>query len=232
MNASELTTKAYYLSDVVSRDFETVTGSQLSDGLDMLNDLLNEKAAKGNMIPYYSHATFNCVIGQEKYEISGLMDISVLTFIDGSVRYPMKEIGRKEYFGNLRAVNIDSFPRIFSFERTLGGANLYLYFVPDRVYEFEITGKYFLLNVTASTDVTEILDGFYISYLKYALAERICDFYNIEFSQSKRKTLYDLDSRLFEIAIPDMTISKISALTPNNQGVNWAVVNLFNGVLP
>ena len=71
---------------VVSRDFETVTGSQQADGLDMLNDLLNEKAAKGNMIPYYSHATFNCVIGQEKYNIPGLMEISALTFIEGTVR--------------------------------------------------------------------------------------------------------------------------------------------------
>ncbi|WP_299079148.1 hypothetical protein [uncultured Paraglaciecola sp.] len=232
MKASELVVKAFYLSNIVSRELETVSGSQISDGIDLLNELLDDKAASGNMIPYFSHVNFDAVVNQEKYFIPSLMEMSCLAFKDGTIRYEMRELGRIEYFGNTRATNISSFPKVYTFERALGGSNIYIYFYPDRDYEFEITGKFFLSNVSACDDLDSSLEGFYISYLRYALAESICDFYNVEFPIYKKQALNKKEKNLFKVDPPDMTIEKVSSLNSRENILNYAEINFNSGLRP
>ena len=84
MNTNELIVNAYYLSEIVSRELEEVSGSQLADGLRMLNGILAEKSAKGYQIPYYTETEFNTVIGQEEYFVQGLIDVSTVTCINST----------------------------------------------------------------------------------------------------------------------------------------------------
>jgi hypothetical protein len=231
MNAAELVAKGYYLSGVVSRELETVTGSQQADGLDMLNDILNEAAARGAKIPYYSRTTFTAVIGQEEYFIEGLMDIATLTFENGTIRYPMKRLGRDKYFGSSRTNALKSYPTIYTFDRALDGGKLYIYFFPSQAYPFQITGKYFLDNVTAGTDIDSIVDGFYRVYLKYKLDQRIRSFFDIDLNPGHEKILTDLEKQVFQVDPPDMRANAVSAFNANN-GTNYAAANLFRGFWP
>lgn len=231
MNAAELVAKSYYLSGVVSRELETVTGSQQADGLDMLNDILNEAAARGGKIPYYSRTAFTSVTGQEEYYIEGLMDLADLTFTNGDIRYPMKKLSRDEYFGPARTNAIKSLPTIYHFERSLGGGKIYIYFLPSQAYPFQITGKYFLANVTANTDMDTIVDGFYRVYLKYAVEQRIRTFYEIPLNPGHQKILDNLEQQVFQVDPPDMRANTVSAFNANN-GINFAAANLFRGFWP
>ncbi len=231
MNANELIAKAYYLSDIVSRELETVSGSQQADGLDMLNDLLVEKSAKGHLIPYYTHSSINTIPDQEDYFIPNLIDAEVITYNIKDIRYSMLRLKRKEYFGSPRADNVNSLPTSYHFERQLGGGRLYFYYLPNDVFRVNITGKFALSKVFGSQELSDGLDDFYVAYLKYALAERIAEFFNIEFSPGKKQTLYELERKVFEVATPDLQIKKISTFGDVNY-INWAYVNLGRGFVP
>ena len=127
---TDLITRAFYLSQVVSRELEEVSGQQISDGLIWLNALLSLKSAHSRLIPYYTEYQFNAVIGQEVYFVPELVQPETLTFNIGPVRYSTQPVPRRAYQGSGRVDNITSLPFNWNFERTLGGANISLVFSP------------------------------------------------------------------------------------------------------
>ncbi|AXH77667.1 MAG: portal protein [Caudoviricetes sp.] len=149
----QLITNAYYASGIVSREFETVSGSQMNDGLQFLNDILADKAIEKDMVPYFTKYEFFAIAGQEQYFIPNLEAIETLTFFLNNVRYQMREINRKVYFGSSRANNINSLPFNWHMERCLNGANLFLYFFPQTNYPLEIWGTFRLTSVVLNQDL-------------------------------------------------------------------------------
>lgn len=100
--ARELITDAYYISGIVSPDFQTVSGAQITRGLRALNGLLAEEGITGRTIPYFKEYEWTAVAGQEKYFIEYLIQVSTLTFNIGEVRYCMRSEHRDRYFGSPR----------------------------------------------------------------------------------------------------------------------------------
>ena len=87
-----------------------------------------------------------------------------MTFNIGTVRFSMSELTRKEYFATPRVDQLQALPFSYRVERCLGGANVYLYFVPNEGYEVKVWGKFSLNDVTLDQDLSLTYDGFYISY--------------------------------------------------------------------
>ncbi len=151
---TQLITEAYYDSSVVSRQFETIQGYQLNDGLLWLNQILGDKAMDTGDIPYITQQyPFYGVVGQETYFIPNLISIDALVFYIGSVRYQMNYVDRNRYFGSCRANNINALPVSYTYERVLGGVNIWVYFPPQGPYLFNITGNFFIQNVTLNQDL-------------------------------------------------------------------------------
>jgi hypothetical protein len=230
MNTLELITKAYYLSGILARGFETISAEQTSDGLDLLNDILAEKSMSTALIPYYSHTTFNAVPGQEVYTIPGLMDIRELTFNINDVRFPMVRDTQKRYFGAGRVDNLENLPFHYYAERQVGSMLIYLYFVPNEAYEMKITGKYSLQELALFDDLDPILDRFYTSYLKYHLAKRICDFYGNSYPPQLEPTYKGLEAQLSKMVGIDLSITRDSMFRRNYFGYGDA--NLGRGWSP
>ncbi len=151
---ANLITDAYYISGIVSREFETVSGQQGNVGLAVLNNILTDKAIEKDMIPYYKKYTFNAVAGQESYFIPNLEEIDTLVFYLNSVRYQMRQVSRIPYRGNSRANNISSLPFNWNIERCLGGSLISLYFFPDQNYPMEAWGLFRLTEVTLNQDIS------------------------------------------------------------------------------
>jgi hypothetical protein len=230
--ARELITKAYYLSGIVARNLQTVTGDQLSDGLDLLNGLLAVKTAHQQLIPYYKEYAFAAVIGQEKYLIPNLIAVETFTFNIGSVRYSMLPVSRGKYFGTGRVDNITSLPYDWHIERVKGGANLYIYFLPNTTYPLKIWGKFGLDEVTTENfDLSTVYDNFYIEYLRFGLAEYICSDYNIVLQPQAQKKLDEIENILIDISPKDLHITKLSTLQ-SDTGINYADVNIGRGWRP
>lgn len=226
---TKLINDAYYASGIVSREFETVSGSQLQDGLDFLNDVLTDKAIEKDMIPYYQKYVFNAVAGQETYFIPGLESLDTLVFFIDSVRYQMREVDRIQYFGSSRAENVTSLPFNWHLERTLGGANLYMYFKPNSNYPMEAWGLFRLLEVALNQDLSLTLDRFYINYLKFALAQRLGTEFNFITPPGVNEQLTKYEMMIQARSAPmDLTMQKLSTLT-NGSTLNYGQVNLGFG---
>jgi hypothetical protein len=151
---TNLIVDAYSDSSVVARQFETVQGYQLSDGLRWLNELLGDKTMDTGDIPYITvQYPLVGVVGQEQYFIPNCIDIEAIVFYIGSVRYQMQYLDRGRYFGYPRANNINALPLAYHYERTYGGINLWVYFYPQEPYVFNITGNFFVQSVSLNQDL-------------------------------------------------------------------------------
>jgi hypothetical protein len=228
---TELITRAFYLSQVVSRELETVHGQQLEDGLTWLNALLSLVSAKTKLIPYYQEYDFPAVAGQEKYFVPNLVQPELLTFNIGPVRYSTAYQSRKPYFGSGRVDNITSLPFNWHFERLLGGSNIYLYFVPDTNYPIKIWGRFGFTDVTLNQDLELTYDEYYIDYLRYRLAVRICSEYGIQINPQAYEEMLELEEAMKDVSPPDLTLTKISTLHVE-PGINWGDINIGRGWRP
>ena len=151
---NSLISGAYYAAGIVSREFETVSGQQVTDGLTWLNNIIAEKVVDDGMIPYESTYTFNAVTGQEPYVIPNLIAIDTLSFTLNTVRYSMAYTPRNQYFGSNRVNQINSLPFQWYFERGVGGGTLYIYFNPDREYPIEIHGIFRMTSVALGQNLS------------------------------------------------------------------------------
>lgn len=222
---TQLISRAYNIAGIIGKEYETISGNQLNEGLELLNEVLSSKTANQRLIPYYSAYTFTGVIGHEEYFIPDLVLAETLTFSIATVRYSMRSVTRREYFGTSRANDVDSLPFIYHCERTLNGTNLFMYYTPNEAYVFILEGKFSLSEVVLGQDLLVTLDQYYIDYLKYALAEYVCQEYNITLQPQAVKRLDQLEAAIFDISPIDFTTSKISMLQKGG-AISYAQVNI------
>lgn len=145
--ATKLLSESFYMSGIVAREFQTIQGAQLQEGLETLNTILSDKTVEDGMLPYYSTYQLAALEGVEKYFIPNLISISSIVFYLNTVRYEMKPIPRHEYFGTTRPENVKSLPFTYHVERAVGGCNLYIYYFPNQTYLLKIFGL-FTLQIT------------------------------------------------------------------------------------
>ena len=229
--ALQLITKAYYLSQIVSRELQTVSGVQIADGLELLNALLDFKGTDLRLIPYFRRDTFPTINGVEEYYRPGLLQVDAITFNIGVVRYPMRELSRRDYFATGRVDNITNLPWSYRQERELGGTRLYLYFLPGAVYDVKLSGKFALSQVTLMQDLSLTLDTYYIEYLRYELASYICSDYGATFPEHSQKKLDEIRKKLLDVSPRDLRVRGISYFNAR-PGIDWQFINLSNGYLP
>ena len=243
----QLVTNAYYLSGKNSQNFNEPTGNDLQSGVTFLNEVLAVKTANNRLIPYYSEYNFLAITNEQtptppdyetRYFIPNLISIETFVFYIGTVRYASTKQTRRKYQGSGRAEQIQSLQFSWYMERSTGGGTLFTYFSPSQDYPLRIWGKFSLNSVTFNQNLLfdkdtnpTGLDMFYITYLKYALAEWICQQFNITMQPQASQKLKELETMIVDIAPLDMTTMKRSTLQSENTP-NWAWVNLSQGWNP
>lgn len=209
-----LITQSWYLSGLVGRQFETVDGSEITDGLEILNQFLDEQSATGKSIPYYTRLSVPPVVGQEAYIVPNCILVDSITYTIDTVRYRMQRKSRFEFFGIGRVNNINSLPVSYYVERTLGGSTFYVYFTPTSdIDAFEVDGRFSLGNVTLDLELNTRIDSFYVQYLKYSLARRLCDWFNVGFADQKDATRKRLEQAIEDVNYQDFTRTNINPLS-------------------
>jgi len=229
--ALELITKSYYLSQIVARGLQTVSGEQITDGLFLLNQLLGFKSSDIRLIPYFRQYDFDTVQGQESYSIPNLVYTDSLTFNLGTVRFSLQENTRDEFFAIPRVDTIQSLPYCYRVERDLAGSTVYLYFVPSQVFQMKLWGKFGFDSVDLTTDLSLTFDTFYLEYLRFALAEYICSDWGNTFPDQSMMKFREIEKKLLDVSPPDLSIRSQSFLS-GQPGFDWAMANLYRGFLP
>lgn len=227
----ELITRAYWLSGTVSQDFEDVSPSDIDNGLVLLNQHLSLTSFDKDKLLYYSKYEFDTVQGQEKYFIPDLVQAETLTYNFSGVRWAPTDYSRQKYFGMMRPENVNSLPAVRHIELVLGGADVYLYYLPQQEFHFTIYGKFSFPEVALETDLLTIVNKGYTLYLTYIEAELICHSKNIQFRDQAKTKLDELSRMVVDVAPMDLSLKKISGLS-TSYGPNWGIVNLSKGMFP
>jgi hypothetical protein len=246
--AQQLITRSWYLSGIVARNLQVPTGDQITNGLMLLNALLDYKQIETDLIPYWTYIGMNSIAGQEYYDLPYIAAIESLTFNIDVVRYPMDTITRRNYFGSARVDNIASLPFDWNYNRGQGGGTLSLYFLPESNYFLKMMVKLFLVDVELQTDLINVsetvpytfiqtanqgYDTSYIEYLRYALAQYMCSEYGVLFNPESEKILISLRRKLMYMSPPDLSMIKTTVLAADqNAGFNYGDVNLGRGWRP
>ncbi len=223
--ALELITRAYYLSQVVSRDLQTLSASQVTDGLYLLNADLDYKSTDLRLIPYFDRFSFNTVQGQEEYFIDNLVYMDSLTFNINTTRFSLLEFNRREYFAVPRIEDVQSLPYCYRIEREKGGARIFLYFVPSQVFVMKMSGKFSLTDVALNTDMSVLYDNFYIEWLRYSLAVRICEEYGASVPDATRMKYMEMTKKLMDVSPQDLSIQKRGYFN-GSPALDWQLINI------
>lgn len=243
-----LINRAWYLSGIVARGLQSVSGDQINDGLMLLNALLDFKQIELDLIPYWTYISLPAVAGQEFYFLPFVGEIESMTFNIDVLRYPMDVATRTKYYGSSRVDNIETLPFNWNYNRGLGGGTLGLYFLPQAAFVLKLMVKIFLVDVTLNQDLTNIAppaglpytfintanagyDTSYIEYLRYALAQYMCSEYGILFNPESASILKKYERKLMYIGPPDLSRVSASILT-QGQGYNWGDINIGRGWRP
>jgi len=229
-NVRKLITEAYYLTNIVSREFQTIDGAQLALGFSLLNDFLALESISTQNIPYYEQYTFTTEVGKEKYHVDHLVDIESMCFYLSNVRIPMAQKSRKEYFYSGRVEGLNVMPFTFRMERSEGGADLWMYPLSNIPYNIMAMVKYGLAEATSyDQDISAVYDRFYLLYLRYALAELICHHEGVNIPPQVSAKLDKIKSELIEISYPDMRCTCISTLDSSTPDLVSAVIETYIG---
>lgn len=223
--ALQLITRSYYLSQVISRQLQTPDGEQITDGLYLLNELLDVKASDLHLIPYFSEYDFSTVQGVEKYFVPNLVYPDSVTFNISEVRYSLIDSSRKGYFSTPRVDNVQSLPYSYRVERCLNGSNIYFYFIPADAYLIKIWGKFGLSDVTLTTDLSLVYDPFYIAYLRYGLAKKITEEWGCTLPDAIMAEFMRIEKKLLMISPADLSLQKRSYFT-RSPALDWQLINL------
>jgi hypothetical protein len=228
---TQLIANAYYLSGIVSRGLQTVSGEDLNDGLELLNKLLSIKSIDKRKVPFYTEHNFTALEGVETYFIENLIEAETLTFYIGDIRYSMLEQTRNVYNGAGRVENTESLPYIWKFERCKDGANISMYFLPNVNYPCTLWGKFKLGQVTLGTDLNAQFELNYIVYLEFGLAQYICQFRGKPVLPFVKEQIAVLEKIYTDISPKDLSMTKFSSLQ-RDSGINYADVNIGRGWRP
>lgn len=231
--AQQLITESWFLSGIVARNLQDVTGDQISEGLRLLNSLLNFMQVQTEYLPYYTYnQDISCVAGQEVYFIPNCASITTLSFNFQNVRYAMQPQTLVSYFGSTRVNNITTLPFNWTYMREVGGVNLYLYFIPDQNYPLNILGKFYLLDVVLSQDLALTVDTSYIEFLRWSLADYMATEYGVSLTPRQMEILTSYKRKLMYMSPPDLTVSKQSVLCSHSSPVNLQTVGIYTGYVP
>ena len=64
-----------------------------------------------------------------------------MCFLRPGTLYQMFDVGMVNYFGSPRAQNIQSLPYTYNVQRQLNASSIYMYFLPNENYAFQIWGN-------------------------------------------------------------------------------------------
>lgn len=214
ITANQLIAQSYYLADITGPEYETMNGQQASSGLQLLNGIMGEVALDAILIPYFTHQSFNTVAHQEAYVIADLVEVSTMTYnIDNNVRYSLTRESINRYFGWARVNNLFSLPQIYTVQREHNASKIYLYPIPDKVYEVDITGKFMLSDVQFNDVLTGTYDVFYLKWLKYRLAFELCQLNGKTMNPDAKEQLANLERRVNKLVGTDLLINKFPLIS-------------------
>jgi hypothetical protein len=182
---------AYKLIGVFSED-RALEGGRVTEGLGLLQEILDGYAAVDTRIAWDSTLTFNLVIGQREYTFSKagtadvnsnrIVELKYITLQDGDILYPVNIQPDEIYFNRTISLTNSFRPENAYYQNALDTSNdveeskIVFFSLPDKTYPCTIKAKFVLDAVELNQPLDEV-PSYYHRFLKYALGRSLNDHY-------------------------------------------------------
>ena len=230
----ELIKDAYILSGVVAAEYEDLGSGKLSKGLEILNELIDYKTGVQTLNPYIVQYDLNVGPGlgingsSEQYFIPNLNEPDTATFQLGQVRFKLWPLPSKVYLGESRVNNLASLPSYVYFRRTKGGAYIFLYPFPNKVYPATVWGNFRVSSLDFFEVLEDIFEKYFIRYLRYALAKDLGEYWAISLPSNVLKKIDMMEKDLDKVSPIDLTANVIPTLNSRaNRDDKYIIGNMY-----
>lgn len=232
LTVRQLLTFSIYLSGLRGAGLNTPIGDEITYALTIFNNLIAERNDDGQLLPYYQAVVLDSTVGTVDelgtYSIFVPGLVSLETFgvlIDNDLRLFMYIATRDEFFNSNRVMDVAAIPYSYFPQRVIQdvdgtpteGVRIYTYFAPqEAVYRFQLTGRFSTDDFTLDSNIYGSFGQFYVNYLQYKVASRLCQYYQIPFSQVNTLELIKLERKVTDINAYDLSMRKVAAFPANN----------------
>jgi hypothetical protein len=187
---NQLIDSAYRLLGEVGAD-EVVTGTETSEALYVLNELLDQFSAGGVYIPYNQQVTFNFTAGKGTYSFSDVVsaDVTVSRIVgisyanyfvqvDSSqpISYPLYIINKSQYYNIVRLSTLKTRPGFVFLDRQITESFLTFYPIPDQPYQCTMGLKLMIPSFALNQPITNV-PPYAQRFLRYALTRELKSWY-------------------------------------------------------
>jgi len=230
---NDIIIKAFYLVNEYSPE-EMPTAYEISEGLDYLNELLDNLSANNVYIPYNNDVVFNTVAHQAKYSLSKQPSADVDTnkiveITDAWINYqglvyPLTKIQHDEAFQITRYPNAYTRPSQIFFNNSDYESFVTFFYTPDIVYEVHLRVKQVLDHFDLNQEITT-LPPYYQRFLRYALARELASVFETDtWSEIKEKEYQRMYSDLQSASDTDWSLNISGVLKRRYIGWTKAVI--------
>lgn len=173
---------------IVSASTPTVPlhGNDLSQGVAILNRLLNQYSANGLMITVSKQVDFLLNIGQREVTFGAadyvptpditsegrLVNLLNAWVTLQNVTYPLIDESRTEFYSSYKYDTLDGLPRYVIVVPQTNLTTVRVFPGPSQPYNLSVYAKFQLNQLTSNDDMSE-LPSYYYMYLQFALAKYI-----------------------------------------------------------
>jgi hypothetical protein len=213
-----------YVNDLIDRTLKTVrAASSLQDTdqgdredvLNLLNEILSEFNATGQLLPFQISQTFPIEAGKGKYVIGRLIGATFSTtpyavveyvdlIIDG-IRFPVTIIDDFAVLGHGISLVNQARPGWVRITRNADANILEFYQVPDQDYTCQIFGKKEIGNVAFQDTID--LPLWYARYLRLAIARETNDYFALQaWDEIKERKFEEARTAMLAAAQKDLAI--------------------------
>lgn len=212
---------------------ETPDAFMMEQGIELINEVLDNYNQDNILIPYQTTHTFDFVASQSTYSVSDIISsptvnanrILDLVFanytVESQVTYPLNIVSKAEFYEITRLTTLDTRPGIIFLDKQADRSNLVVYPNPDQGYECKVILKSMLDFLSLGEDISGLPPNYY-GLLKYSLARKFQLVYpSAQWSPVAEQMYQELYENAKNSNETDLTIRPSDLLTSGRPAFWW-----------
>lgn len=201
---NDIIVRALYLAGVYGPEDSNPRGYDIVEGVELLNDLLDNFSSAGIYIPTTTTINFTVEAGKHIYRLfpdpsadinsNLIVDLQWCSLTSDNIKRFIRvaddgELLRTTHLAEDGVNGIRAWPRLVRFQKFVNETLLLFYYAPDRDYECEILCRVQLNHLVLEDPVFQV-PTHYHRFLKYALARELTDIHKTARWSTKSENEY------------------------------------------
>ena len=207
MRVTELVSSAIYKS-LGNRNDDPTIGQYQQVAVEILKGIVD---INRNNVPFDKTFQFNTYASLQAKSFSY---VGGVRYFLGKVSYLLREASLAEFKAKSYIDNLVSPPEMYYFDSLTGVIDLYP--LPSDGHIIEVWGQDQTISLGGTTVLTDLYPRFYLDFLIYELAYRLCVEYNAPWDEKKEALRMDLTRKVENLGRKDIRMSLPSNISSSH----------------